>query len=120
VANVSVDAAAPAINDDSWHHIAFTRDGAEVKLYVDGNLAETGEITDEDRSAPDQPITVGCRRMNDGTPTHYFEGAVDELAVFTRALGEAEILQDMSGNLSAVSSSGKLATVWGKIKNQGS
>lgn len=119
VANVSVDAAAPAINDDDWHHIAFTRDGAEVRLYVDGNLAETGEITDEDRSAPDQPITVGCRRMNDGTPTHYFEGVVDEFAVFTTALGEAEILQDMSGDLFAVSPSGKLATVWGKVKNQG-
>lgn len=119
VANITVDAAEPAINDDSWHHIAVTRNGAEVELYIDGDLAKAGQITDEDRSAPDQPITLGCRRTNDGASTHYFEGLIDELAIFSRALEVAEILQDMKGDIAAVSSSGKLAIAWGAVKNHG-
>ena len=115
-ANITVDTGGPAINDDSLHHIAVTRDGADAELYIDGELVEGGDIGDEERSAPDQPISLGCRRKNDGTPADYFIGLVDELAIFNKALTAADILQDMKGDLSAVYPSGKLATVWGAVK----
>ncbi|MEX2311960.1 MAG: LamG-like jellyroll fold domain-containing protein, partial [Rhodospirillales bacterium] len=33
------------VNDQQWHHVAMTREGTTVKLYVDGNLEATGTYT---------------------------------------------------------------------------
>jgi len=118
-ASLTVDATDPAINDDSWHHIAVTRNGAEAELYINGELAGSGDIGDEERSSPEQPISLGCRRKNDGSPVDYFAGIVDEFAVHSRALTGAEIQQDMeSGVMAAVEPSGKLATTWAGIKQR--
>ena len=116
-ASLTVDAKSVAINDGSWHHIAVTRNGAEAEIYIDGSLAEVGDIGDEERSSPEQPISLGCRRANDGTPKDYFAGILDEFAVYSRALTEAEIWQDMEdGVMAAVEPSGKLATTWAGVK----
>lgn len=116
-ASVTVDAQSVAINDDSWHHIAVTKNGAEAVIYIDGSLAEVGDIGDEERSSPDQPISLGCRRVNDGGPVDRFAGILDEFAVHSRALTEAEIWEDMEdGVMAAIEPSGKLATTWAGIK----
>ena len=48
----------------------------------------------------------------------YFAGIIDEVAIYKRALAEAEIKEDMiEGPVSDVAPSGKLATAWGRIKS---
>jgi hypothetical protein len=77
---------------DEWHHIAATYDGQVFKCYIDGELA------DEWAYAGTMPVntasvTIG-QRSRGGT---YFNGIIDEVAIFNRALGEDEIPTTMIG-----------------------
>lgn len=71
-----------------WHHVVLVRDGAVVRIHLDGR--EKPEI--EARVEPVLPVDaktvfIGGRGDNrDG-----FEGRIDEVAVFARALPPAEI-----------------------------
>ena len=49
-----------------------------------------------------------------------FDGALDEVAVFNRALSQAEIKDAMEGidKLLAVEAADRLTTTWGQIKAQ--
>jgi hypothetical protein len=65
---------------DDWHFAVFVRDGAEVRVHVDGQ--EKPEIA---QSLPLQsPVTA--LRFGQG-----LQGKLDEIAVFNRALAPAEI-----------------------------
>ena len=52
-------------------------------------------------------------------PQYVFEGALDEVAVFNRALNQTEIKEVMEGigQILAVKAKDKLSITWGKIKN---
>ncbi|MBI5691604.1 MAG: LamG domain-containing protein [Verrucomicrobia bacterium] len=67
----------------TWHHAALVRDGTRVRLYLDGVLeaeamAPTVGIAD---------LMFGGRSDNDSN----WEGRLDEIAVFPRALSAAEV-----------------------------
>jgi hypothetical protein len=100
------------IADDEWHHVALVRDaGNEVSLYVDGELNEskddpTGDLTNT------HPLAMGRH-----TTAEFYEGIVDEVALWRRVLSEAEIRESMGG-VAAVTPSGKLAATWADIKTQ--
>ncbi len=70
----------------TWHHLAFVRRGRQVVVYLDGNpKAEiSGEAHASDRL---QVVYVGGR--NDVLAG--FEGKIDEVVVFDRALSDVEI-----------------------------
>ncbi|MCH8293101.1 hypothetical protein IH992_18585 [Candidatus Poribacteria bacterium] len=61
----------------------------------------------------DQPVRIGCSKDR---PQYTFNGAIDEVAVFRRALSLDEIKQVMNGDLLAVSPKDRLATTWGSLK----
>ena len=61
----------------------------------------------------DAPIYIGGGYQR---PQYTFNGKIDEIAVFKRALTQAEIQLAMEGSISAVDASGKVATTWGYIK----
>jgi hypothetical protein len=79
-------------NDDRWHHLAAVVEEAElpnlyddVKLYLDGELAEIHDIGLLDLwpidTGKDLDVTIG-----DG-----FEGSIDDIRLYDRALSEDEI-----------------------------
>jgi RHS repeat-associated protein len=72
-------------------HVAGTYDGANMRIYVDGNQvasrAQTGAMTHNSN-----PLYIG---RNDFSNT-YFNGMVDEVRVYDRALSEQEIETDMA------------------------
>jgi hypothetical protein len=85
-------ASGPNIADNAWHHVAVTvdRDGEGV-LYVDGAdvlafTPRTGDISN------DSLYWVGRRHPNDCAGSEaYWIGGMDELSMYTRALGPEEI-----------------------------
>ncbi len=106
-----------------WHHLAGTYDGKRVKFYVDGKLVGTGpqDISGDvlDNAAA---FTMAKSIANN---VDFFEGIVDEVAVFKVALGEEDIKSIMTSGLtkaiageSAVSSGGKLSANWASIKTR--
>jgi hypothetical protein len=78
--------------DDTWHHIAFTRDGQTRRCYVDGRL--TGTIPDEMvhwATCPDVGIMIGA-----GSPkTSPLRGKLDDIRIYDEALDQAAIQQLM-------------------------
>lgn len=70
----------------TWHHVALVRDGASVKVYLDGALdlettAPAGFPAGFDR------LFFGGRSDNDSN----WEGRLDEVALFDRALTAEEV-----------------------------
>jgi len=78
---------------DTWTHIAGVRKGrAYLKLYFDGVEKRTKNIT-TDPVSTEANVAIG-RQSN---ARNYFNGVIDEVTIFTEALGEAEIQSAMSG-----------------------
>lgn len=75
------------VTDDRWHHVLATYDGATVALWVDGVRAAVGARS---LSTLGSVLVVGRTPL--GHPgTDYFPGDLDDVRVYDRALGEAEI-----------------------------
>src|SRR5215831_808844 len=76
------------VDDGQWHHVAATYDGATMKVYVDGQLDASAPRTGTIQSGT-SGILIGAR--SDGTNASNFPGMIDELAVYNRAIGPAEV-----------------------------
>jgi len=78
------------INDGQWHHIAFVRDNNihYNKLYVDGFAVVGFEYVYETGFESTSPVNVGY--LDESNSRHY-EGLLDELKVYNRALQESEL-----------------------------
>ena len=76
----------------TWTHVAMNWDGEILTLYVDGQPVKVETVTSIDMS--DGPVGIGAR-SEQGFADHElefeFEGAIDEVMFFGRALGEEEI-----------------------------
>jgi hypothetical protein len=77
-----------SINLKTWHHLALVRDGNKVNIYLDGNsIPEISREASGDFSSGADDILIG--RRADDSPT--FEGRIDEVAIYSRALTAEEI-----------------------------
>lgn len=82
------------VADNAWHHAAVTCDGENVKLYVDGiRQQQTAAVAGHGAGASGEPLTLGMNRSNPTAKDKEaaFEGALDEVLVFNRALTDAEV-----------------------------
>ncbi len=78
-----------------WHHIAATYDGKIFKCYIDGKLGEewayAGTMPKNTAS-----VTIGKRSRD---AECFFNGMIDDVAIYDRALTLDEILSIMEGHL---------------------
>jgi len=85
-------AGAAALPLNAWTHLAFTYDGATLRLYQNGeqvgSRALTGAIT-----TSSLPLTIG----GNAAWGEHFAGRIDEVRLYNRALTAAEIAADMAG-----------------------
>jgi hypothetical protein len=82
----------PPVNE--WHHIAATYDGKVFKCYIDGELAEEWAYAGT-MPKNTAALTIGMRSRG-GT---FFNGMIDDVAIYDRALSLDEILSIMEGHL---------------------
>lgn len=78
------------ITDGNWHQIVGMRDGSVWSIWVDGTLKNSNDVADT--SAMDNPISlvIGCAIDVTGVDS-YFNGIIDEVAIYSRALTPEEI-----------------------------
>jgi len=70
-----------------WQHVVGTYDGTDVKLYVDG--IERGFVTQTGLSSnPSYSLRIGSNNGNG-----YFNGIIDNVLVYNRALSSDEVKQ---------------------------
>jgi len=85
--------------DGEWHHIAvsFANDGTpalgDVDLYADGTLQNHANETLQINTSPTGNLEIGRNLKNDG----FFEGSIDEVKIYDRALSVDEVFEDMEG-----------------------
>lgn len=80
-------AQAPTV--DVWHHIAFTFDGQRARVYVDGAMGSDPGVSPGALGPNASALTIGAANGG-GSP---FEGEIDEVAVYDRALSADEIFE---------------------------
>ena len=69
-----------------WQHLAFTYDGRDLRVFLDGQPVATATV-DRPRTPGALPIAIGRRQ----DAYNYFEGLVDEARLYSRALTPAEV-----------------------------
>ena len=100
----------------TWHHIVATCNDTSVKIYLDGEIITKLEADFIFNGINDYDLRIGCAK---GKPEYAFEdGAIDEVAIWSRALSEDEVRAAMRGPLLSVSPKDKVATTWGNIKRK--
>jgi hypothetical protein len=110
----AVEATDAVLTENTWHHVAWVKDDAELRFYIDGELKQTAEHDRDGTVNGTQPLYIGVHRYGN-TWNSPFIGAIDSVAIFRAALNESDIKSRMNNALS-VEHPGKLAFKWGEIK----
>jgi hypothetical protein len=82
----SVQAASGLTDTNNFHHVAVTKSGTSVIFYLDGT--SVGTLDYDDIFTFGGVVSIGAEGGDEQAP---FYGAIDELAVYSRALVPAEI-----------------------------
>jgi hypothetical protein len=88
----------------TWYHVAgvYDANARTMSLYVNGNLVNGtlwGTIPASQFNNSAQNVTIGKREGG-----YYFNGSIDELRVYNRALSQSEIKTDMGRAVTAAAS----------------
>ena len=75
-----------------WKYYALTYDGATARLYVDGIHVSTASGT---HSTNNNRLLIGTW----DTATEFYDGTIDEIRMYNRALTQPEIQRDMNSPL---------------------
>jgi len=99
------------INAGQWYHVAVTtEEDGHGTLYVDGVSAATFETTV--RPASDDDLCIGHLWMAASVAGHHFDGRIDEVFVYDRALGAEGIRDQYADTAPDSSGPGVLNTTW--------
>ena len=114
---------------DEWTFVCLTADGTMGKAYVAAGGGEAIQVGSNNQAKPyqarvDEPIEIGVGRARGGTIGNdiFFDGIIDEVYLWDRALSVNEVNELAKGNrptkvIAAVEPNSKLTTVWGRVKN---
>ena len=79
------------VNEDNWHHVAVVSDGTNtdnIKLYVDGRIDSVSSFSSKAIiTAATNDVRIG---VFDGS-NRYFEGLIDDVAIYDRMLSPEEL-----------------------------
>ena len=120
-------AGASSILDGRWHHIAFTVNGTDAKLYIDYTLAASTNLTESLAYNDTAPLYIGGSRNDSGKSG----GIIDEVRISDLALepnsflryvhpGQTQFYVDFDGSANSESSYGTVTGTLGKYPSTGS
>jgi hypothetical protein len=84
--------------NSNWFHLSMTYDGTTMSLYVDGvlieSISQTGQLSNNEYS-----MLIGARNFLDCALDSYFDGRLDDIGIWNRALTQEEITDLFNANL---------------------
>jgi hypothetical protein len=89
--NVSYVSGPTANPINTWTHVALTYDGAVQRLYVNGIQVSSKAVSGAIQTNS-SPLRIG----GNSPYGEYFNGRIDEIRIYDRALSAAEIQKDMN------------------------
>ena len=104
------------VQTTEWQHVAIVwSSGEQMKLYIDGIQDEPSfnepAIGDTLSSFTKVIVGKGGKDQAGG-----WDGLIDDIYVYEEALSDGDIIKVRDGELLSVDASGKLATLWGRMK----
>ncbi|MCH7938800.1 MAG: fibronectin type III domain-containing protein [Candidatus Marinimicrobia bacterium] len=106
------------LNVNSWYFVAGTFDGILSELYFEGVLVHDSTMVSPPRRNGTAPLQFGKYNLN----SNYWDGAIDDVRIYNRALSAAEIdsLYQLGGwpapdaptNLTAAPGGGQITLTW--------
>ncbi|MFK7911976.1 MAG: DUF5060 domain-containing protein [Akkermansiaceae bacterium] len=97
-----------------WHHYALVKTGTSHQWYVDG-VAQGNPVTINYNESSAIPFLIGGDDDGTGKPNEHFEGSIDDVVLYNRALAPAEVANVINGIYTPpVTMSGELKT-WHKL-----
>jgi len=87
VAKGIILAGGTVIDDGIWHHIAGTFDGTNWIIYRDG-VVDNSKVDAATLTPTTETLQIGARQS-----TGYFDGSIDEVRIYNRALSASEIME---------------------------
>lgn len=101
----SVDAGLPTLPDSSWAFAALVVQPTEAEIYIgitNGGTITFASVTNY-ATASSQPFSVPTLVGSDaGDPAYSFNGAIDEVAIWNRALSSGELYTQFAAALDGV------------------
>jgi trimeric autotransporter adhesin len=94
ITNSSLQSTGPRVDDNQWHHIIGVLDGGSKKIYIDGELIESGNVTGINLSAVDITNVGHYVPSNNDTP-NYSHGGYLALIKFSASAPTAEQVKKM-------------------------
>ena len=91
---ITVDSSTPT-NDDQWHHVTAQRQVTEIRVFIDGQLeaTDTADPSYDLSGTSQHNAYIGTITNNaSGALIKMFDGSVDEVVMYGRALSAQEIL----------------------------
>ena len=84
--------ATPKVKPDVWTHVAIVRDTAAMKyhVYLNGQLADSLAYN-RNVTGGDSPDAFAAIGRSGGARLNHFDGKLDELMIYSRALTELEV-----------------------------
>lgn len=119
------------IFDGEWHHLVYVnglesidesgKKWRERALYFDGErqwLQRSPQLEVDTYQPFVEPVFLAAGN-NQGVAEGFFNGIIDEVRIYNRALNDEEVMQNMtfaeSYNVEPI---GKISTVWGELKKR--
>jgi len=80
------------INDGRWHHVVFVVDrlAQEERLYIDNNLEDSANTSSVGNINTGFDLHLGGTTYP-GTPLNFFDGTLDDVRIYDKALSETHI-----------------------------
>jgi hypothetical protein len=85
-----LNATVPNLTDGKWHHVVAEFDGTTRSIYVDDNLVAS------DSPGSSHNVTNANFTFGDTNTSEYFNGGIDNLKIWNRALSAGEIAYEYS------------------------
>jgi len=96
--DTSITSSSSGYDDGNWHHVVFTRTKSTgaLNLYVDGSSAASG--TSSNTASLTATATIHVGKIQSGT--NYFDGSIDELALYSAALTSTQVAEHYAATVS--------------------
>ncbi len=80
-----------SVSDGQWHYVVGVYDGTYARIYVDGTLESSTNVGSVTLSSNSDPVSIGAYSNGSGGSVENWNGLIDEVAVWNRALSATEI-----------------------------